>query len=79
MYVALEPEVPLRDIAARVGISERAVQRIVADLEGECRSLDRRCARRRQKAVWLHRGLQKTLVCRGSFTSTNWDTSGLEI
>jgi len=31
--IAQEPEVRLRDVAARVGITERAVQRIIADLE----------------------------------------------
>jgi hypothetical protein len=31
--IAQEPEVRLREVAARVGITERAVQRIVADLE----------------------------------------------
>jgi hypothetical protein len=31
--IALDPEVRLRDVASRVGITERAVQRIVTDLE----------------------------------------------
>jgi DNA-binding MarR family transcriptional regulator len=31
--IALDPDVRLRDVAARVGITERAVQRIVTDLE----------------------------------------------
>lgn len=30
--IALEPEIRLRDVAARVGITERAAQAIVADL-----------------------------------------------
>jgi DNA-binding IscR family transcriptional regulator len=33
--VAAEPEVRLREVAARIGITERAVQRIVAGLERE--------------------------------------------
>jgi predicted transcriptional regulator len=33
--IADDPEVRLRDVAARVGITERAVQRIVTDLENE--------------------------------------------
>jgi predicted ArsR family transcriptional regulator len=33
--IAEDPEVRLRDVAARVGITERAVQRIVTDLETE--------------------------------------------
>lgn len=31
--IAKEPEIRLRDVAVQVGITERAVQRIVADLE----------------------------------------------
>jgi predicted transcriptional regulator len=33
--IAQDPEVRLRDVAVRVGITERAVQRIVTDLEEE--------------------------------------------
>lgn len=33
LLLAKEPEILLRDVAIRVGITERAVQRIVADLE----------------------------------------------
>lgn len=33
LCIAREPEVRLREVAERVGITERAVQRIVADLE----------------------------------------------
>jgi DNA-binding MarR family transcriptional regulator len=32
LCIAAEPEIRLRDVAERVGITERAVQRIVADL-----------------------------------------------
>lgn len=32
--IAEDPQVRLRDVALRVGITERAVQRIVADLDG---------------------------------------------
>lgn len=31
--IAAEPEIRMRDVAMRVGITERAVQRIVAELE----------------------------------------------
>lgn len=31
--IALEPEVRMRDVALRVGLTERAVQRIVSELE----------------------------------------------
>ena len=33
LLIARDPDVKLRDVALRVGITERAVQRIVADLE----------------------------------------------
>src|SRR5256885_16924423 len=33
--VAAEPDVRLREVAVRIGITERAVQRIVAELERE--------------------------------------------
>ena len=33
LCLAREPELRLRDVAERVGVTERAVQRIVADLE----------------------------------------------
>ncbi len=33
LCIAADPEVRLRDVATRVGITERAVQRIVSDLE----------------------------------------------
>ena len=33
LSIASEPEIRLRDVAERVGITERAVQRIVSDLE----------------------------------------------
>ena len=33
LLLARDPEVRLREVALRVGITERAVQRIVADLE----------------------------------------------
>jgi len=34
LCIARDPEVRLRDVATLVGITERAVQRIVTDLEG---------------------------------------------
>lgn len=35
LCIAEDPDVRLRDVAVRVGITERAVQRIVAELEDE--------------------------------------------
>ncbi len=34
LLISEDPEMKLRDVAVKVGITERAVQRIVADLEG---------------------------------------------
>ncbi len=34
LCITEEPDIRLRDLAVRVGISERAVKRIVSDLEG---------------------------------------------
>ena len=34
LCIARDPEIRLRDIAARIGITERAAQRILADLVG---------------------------------------------
>jgi DNA-binding transcriptional ArsR family regulator len=46
--IAQEPEIRLREVAAQVGITERAVQRIVADLE-EAGYLSRRRMGRRNR------------------------------
>jgi len=46
--IAREPEIRLREVAERVGITERVVQRIVADLE-EGRYLERVKAGRRNR------------------------------
>ena len=35
LCIAQDPEIRLRDVAEKVGITERAAQRIVADLESE--------------------------------------------
>jgi predicted transcriptional regulator len=35
LCIAAEPEVRMRDIATRVGITERAVQRIIGELEAD--------------------------------------------
>lgn len=58
LFIAKEPEVRLREVADRVGITERAVQRIVADLE-EGRYLSRsRVGRRNRYEVHLDRPLR---------------------
>lgn len=58
LLLAREPEIRLRDVAVRVGITERAVQRIVADLE-EGRYLEReRNGRRNRYRVHRERPLR---------------------
>ena len=58
LLIAREPEIRLRDVAVRVGITERAVQRIVADLE-EGRYLEReRNGRRNRYRVHRERPLR---------------------
>ncbi|WP_343073582.1 helix-turn-helix transcriptional regulator, partial [Pyxidicoccus fallax] len=48
LCIATDPEVRLRDVAVRVGITERAVQRIVSDLE-EAGYIQRERAGRRNR------------------------------
>lgn len=48
LLIAADPEILMRDVAERVGITERAVQRIVADLE-EGRYLERERNGRRNR------------------------------
>jgi len=48
LLIAQDPEVKLREVADRVGITERAVQKIVADLEA-ARYLERERAGRRNR------------------------------
>lgn len=51
LLIARDPEIRLRDVAEQVGITERAVQRIVADLEAG-RYIEReRCGRRNRYHV----------------------------
>jgi DNA-binding IclR family transcriptional regulator len=55
LLIAKEPDIRLRDVAVRVGITERAVQRIVADLEAD-RYLERERLGRRNRYK-VHREL----------------------
>ena len=48
LLIAKQPDIRLRDVADRVGITERAVQRIVADLEAD-RYLERERQGRRNR------------------------------
>lgn len=49
--IAREPDIRLRDIAQRVGITERAVQRIVADLVSSGTVVSERVGRRNRYVV----------------------------
>jgi hypothetical protein len=51
LCIAREPDIRLRDIAQRVGITERAVQRIVADLVGSGVAVSERVGRRNRYIV----------------------------
>lgn len=51
LVIAEDPAVKLRDVAIRVGITERAVQRIVADLEDKEYLERRKIGRRNQYQV----------------------------
>jgi hypothetical protein len=53
-----EPGLTLRDVSARVGITERAVQRIVADLEEEGYLVREREGRRNSYQLNLNRPLR---------------------
>jgi len=48
LCLAHEPELRLRDVAEKVGVTERAVQRIVADLEAEGYLTRRRSGRQNE-------------------------------
>lgn len=61
LCVAEEPEARLREVAHRVGITERAVQRIVADLEEGGYLSRSREGRRNRYEVHLHRPLRHTV------------------
>lgn len=58
LLIAQDPDIRLREVAAQVGITERAVQRIVADLEAETYLQRRRLGRRNQYQVNLERPLR---------------------
>jgi predicted transcriptional regulator len=69
--IAQDPEVRLRDVAARVGITERAVQRIVTDLEdsgylavskeGRRNRYQLRCDRPLRHSIERHRSVQSLI------------------
>jgi predicted transcriptional regulator len=58
ILIAADPEIKLRDVALRVGITERAVQRIVADLEAGHMIARSREGRRNRYAVFTKQPLR---------------------
>lgn len=61
LMVARDPEARIRDIAQAVGVTERAVQRIVADLEAEGYLSHQREGRRNIYTVHPNRPLRHPL------------------
>ena len=59
--LAQDPEARLRDVADAVGVTERAVQRIVADLESGGVLTRRRDGRRNQYSLHLDQPLRHSL------------------
>lgn len=53
-----EPELPLKEIAIRVGITERAVHRIISDLEAEGYIKRERVGRKNQYTFELNKQLR---------------------
>jgi DNA-binding transcriptional ArsR family regulator len=58
LCLAALPEVRVRDLAARIGITERATQRILADLEGEGYLVRERVGRRNRYRLRLDRPMR---------------------
>jgi DNA-binding IclR family transcriptional regulator len=61
LCIAREPEIRLREVANRVGITERAVQRIVADLEEGGYLSHSRQGRRNRYEMHLDRPLRHSV------------------
>ena len=59
--LAVEPDLRLREIAARVGITERSVQNLLADLEDEGLVTRVRAGRRNRYSLHLDRPLRHPL------------------
>jgi predicted transcriptional regulator len=58
LEIARDPEVRLRDIAASIGITERAVQGIVSDLHGSGYLTRERVGRRNRYSLNLDQGFR---------------------
>jgi DNA-binding Lrp family transcriptional regulator len=64
LCIAKEPGIRLREVAARIGITERAVQRIVVDLEGAGYLSHVKEGRRNRYEVHADRPFRHPLVAR---------------
>lgn len=56
--LALDPDIRMREVAERVGVTERAVQRIIADLEQDGYVLRSRSGRRNSYSIRSDRPLR---------------------
>ena len=61
LCLAMDPEARMRNVAERVGITERAVQKIVADLEGEGYLTRSRSGRRNRYEIHSEQPLRHPL------------------
>lgn len=61
LCIAQDADVRLRDVAEKVGITERAAQRILAELEAEGYVSSEKVGRRNQYTVNLHAPLRHPL------------------
>lgn len=69
LCIATDPEVRLRDVSARVGITERATQRIVADLCDSGYVTRTRVGRRNQYELHTELPFRRTLESESSVGS----------
>ena len=79
--LALDPDARLRDVAASVGITERAVQKIVSDLEEAGVIVRERIGRRNSYRLDLDAPLRHTLESHksvGALLSLVLDRAGLK-
>lgn len=61
LLLAENPELTLREVAQQIGITERAVQRIVADLEEESYLIKHRQGRQNRYEICLDKHLRHPL------------------
>ncbi|HYH95580.1 helix-turn-helix domain-containing protein [Hyalangium sp.] len=69
LCLALNPEARMRDVSSKVGITERAVQKIVADLEEAGYLTRSRDGRRNRYEIHSHLPLRHPVECHRSVDS----------